>query len=382
MVILFAASSARLVLLFLAVHSHGGTKEFLYFNDTVRYWQEALALLSGDFSPSVLYDVPLYPLFLRAFFGWLGPHRLLPSLLNLPLFAFSAFLVRRLATRISGPRSALSATALYAFYPTLLVYSILPFSECLYLSLFLSSYLLYLRCLDSPTQAGLLPSAALLGLASLTKEVAVLLPLAYFPLLAFRPAPRHAAKIVTLFLAVYLTVLSPLFLLRAYEGRGWSLSEKAADCAGIIQRHLKISPLRYTADYGRRHFNFYFGTGLVTAMKLWGADAPPLKRANANPLRTFDTLKRTAPEWAAYQISAHLYTAVTYFLAVFSLAMFFRKRRFRTIAELCLPVVYFIVIYFFLTIADTNARYSMPALPFLCILAGSASMHGSFGRRS
>jgi 4-amino-4-deoxy-L-arabinose transferase-like glycosyltransferase len=205
--------SVRLVFLLLA-------GELELWADEAHYVQ--LAALWSRFgfymgSPSYLWP-PVYPAFLALFLGLFGEHGIAAAkVAQVLLSGVVGGTVVLLAIRVFSRRAALVAGLLWAGYLPLVAYTHLLWPETLFLSLLLPAAFLFITVLDpgSPTTRGsvrLVLVGVLLGLAALTKESALLLPVLFGVILLFTrsqgPPARRLARAAILVLAA-LVVLTP-----------------------------------------------------------------------------------------------------------------------------------------------------------------------------
>jgi 4-amino-4-deoxy-L-arabinose transferase-like glycosyltransferase len=172
-------------------------------------------VLPGHDPVATAHKPPLYPLVL-AFFSWLGAdsptaHQVVTALLGSVTVVAVGFLAHRLA----GPRAALIAAAIAAFYPVFLATDSSLRTETLYTLLITLALLSAYRARERPTLARFAELGAVIALAALVRtEGLVLLLLLALPI-AWRAGrgvrwPRLAAAA-----AACVLVLSP-WLIRCW----------------------------------------------------------------------------------------------------------------------------------------------------------------------
>ncbi|MDO8584850.1 MAG: glycosyltransferase family 39 protein [bacterium] len=155
---------------------------------------------------------PLYPLFIAAFVGLSGSYW--PVIIaQILLASVLPLLARRIGFRLTQNTFAGNAVGvLFAVEPVLVRLSGILLTETLFLALFLSSVITFFNYLDREKLSDLAASAALLGLATLTRPVTQYLPVVIiaFLLWHFRGAlSRRAMLHVATFIAVFVVALLP-----------------------------------------------------------------------------------------------------------------------------------------------------------------------------
>lgn len=154
---------------------------------------------------------PLYPLFVagcqRLFGGAAGGLRFPLLLVDLGC----VLLVWALGRRLLDPRRGLVAGLLAAMCPYTIWTTALATTEPLFLALHTGFLLAFVAAEERPTAGRGAIAGAVLGLATLTRAVPLLLPVVLAPLWFVRaPRPRRrAAAGIAAFLGVFLAVLAP-----------------------------------------------------------------------------------------------------------------------------------------------------------------------------
>jgi len=173
-------------------------------------WLMALNRIpAAEFSPFSNYPIfhpPLYPYFLAAvnvMFGGLLAVKLAQALIGSLLIPA----IYRIAQRIGGPRAALVAAGLAAFYPELIWYSAHFWCESLFLVLFWWAVERLLVADEDDSRRAAALAGALCGFAILTRETLLyLLPLGALWLFARR---KERATLAALVLVSAFVVVAP-----------------------------------------------------------------------------------------------------------------------------------------------------------------------------
>ncbi len=150
---------------------------------------------------------PGYVGFLAGCLDLFGPHRFVPRLIQVGLSTVTVFAVFVIARRFHGERTALLAAALVAFYPNLIAFSHLLWSETLYIFLSITALAIILRRerLDWRLAAA---AGVLLGLAALVRSLGFYVAVLVFLWMLWqaRREPRRAATALILMATVALTI--------------------------------------------------------------------------------------------------------------------------------------------------------------------------------
>lgn len=174
------------------------------------------SLAAGEDAPAPdSFRSPGYPLFLAACRvvggdGWIA----LAQTLQVVLGAATAWLVYRLARRFTSFAQALTAAALCALSPHLVVASAYVLTECLTTFVLIAGLTLFAGARDRPSR--LAASAFVLGCSVLCNETMLFVPF----VLAWPLLRRHGMKRAALFVAVALIPFA-----------GWSLRNQTTDLA-------------------------------------------------------------------------------------------------------------------------------------------------------
>jgi 4-amino-4-deoxy-L-arabinose transferase-like glycosyltransferase len=344
-------------------------------------WARNLASEKVGFSPlrtKLVFYPPLYHYFIAALetaFGSLGAVKLAQALVGSLLVPA----VGRVGERAFGPGAGLAAAALAAFYPELVWFSVHFWSETLFLVLLWWAFERLLAADAGARWTAALGAGLLWGLAILTREtILYFTPIAALWLaLRGRPARARAA----LFLAVALAVVAP------WTWRNWIVYRGfiPVSTAGGLNLFQGNAPLtrqqvynRYRSVSGRlEQYQYARRMGVQAILErqpswlleklrdelplFWEADSLVLVH-----------IKRGAygPVAAGWALAAALVVLLPY-LGVLALAVggaaAFPVTRPR--ALLALFLLYYVAIH---VATHGFARYRLPAMPVLFVLAGAA----------
>ncbi len=387
LVIFLISFIPRLILLSAAMkNNHGDLSALVLDNDGNRFYQTALLAGDPDYNEtwlarnrfqrfSILWDVPLYPLFLTAFFKLFQPSYLLAIFLNLILFSLSASIFYVIGVNLFGGRGSLYATLIYAFFPTLLINSLNPMAEPMFLVFFLLALLCFILFLKNEEKRHLIFTAILLGLSAMTKEVAlffIAVPAAVI-ILKYIKKWRMAVKAVFILLVAYYAVLLPLAVYNYNISRHFVVSGKMVKMA-VYQKSLRVLELRskksadpsfFLWDYFYKRKHFFFSTGTTDLMQMTGRKSSALCDATEDPGSFLAALKEAGPGWVSYQFGSLFFVACVYLFSLLGLCALFIRRKFKEALGVLLAVSYFPAVYFH----HDYSRYFIPAIPFLSLLA-------------
>ncbi len=367
--------------------SNEGDASMFMQDDSSRYYKIALNLLREDFDFKqnsrlarfgILWDVPLYPVFLLTFFKVSGPSYLLAVFLNIILFSLSVCVLYILGVFLFGNKTALCAAVVYSFYPSLVMYSLYPMTEPLLLLLFLSAFCGFTVFLKSRKIRYLVLAAVFFGLSTLTKETVAFIPLipAFFVLLKYGIGRKQAVIPVFLLLAVYTAVLSPVLIFNYRNSGFFTLSAKTVAEARYLRYRLsnfkkqqdavifddKIGSAIYGFFYKRRQL--FAGTGTIGMLRALKYDVSGLESATEQPGLFFRELKKLGRGWAIYQFFAWIFTGVVYAASFWALILLVRRKRIKEVICFFAILFYFLAAYFF----QYSTRYFIPVVPFLSLL--------------
>jgi 4-amino-4-deoxy-L-arabinose transferase-like glycosyltransferase len=123
--------------------------------------------------------LPGYPLVLAGAYGLFGDDLLVAKLLNVGLATLTCFFIYRIGLRAYGPTVGLLAAAIFAVFPGEIYFASTTLSEVFFVCVLCGSLWAWLAWSDGAAQRGpgrWLLLGALLGIAALTRGVAIFLP--------------------------------------------------------------------------------------------------------------------------------------------------------------------------------------------------------------
>ena len=376
-------------------------------NDSSDYVTLAYDLRAAYLDPNApmfamgLFRTPAYPVFLAALLRPFGGSLAAPVMAQIVLGVLTIWLTMVLAARLTTPRAALVAGILLAVDPVSALYPCLLQPETLFVTLLVGGVLMWSKALESGSRRIATGAGLLLGLAALTRPIAVLLPLVIATTVFLRRGERFKALLAGSMLAGALlpmgglvlknqaltgsptfTILGDSSLLDYRAAGALALDEglsmeqardlvwrrfwrdarpgmNVAELSGrqravafeILSEH-KVAALRLWVDGLARLFS---GTGLAALRRLTDG-------AGADPGRG-----------DALAIFAILALVGGYIAVGRGLLLLWRDGRLFDVALALGPVVYIVILS---AGPEAYTRFRFPAMPFLAILAG----HGLSGR--
>ena len=365
----------------------------LMAEDAMRYYETALHLINApvnfknNLGFNILYDAPLYPLFLSIFFKIFGASYQLAIFLNIFLFSISVCLIYIIGKLLFPEKYAFCAAIIFSFYPSLLMYSIYPMSEPLFLVLFLSAFINLILFLKTQKISYLIFTAFLLVLATLTKEVALFIPviIAIFIIMKNIKKWRTTVKAASLLIAIYIATLSP-FLIYNHRSCGYyTLSGKILDYKSALDKKIRVftAQKRITAInkrdvlpqnitnlfsnsrlYFQQYGNFFAGAGIIGMLRALGYNVSEVEAATKSPRLFINALKKFGWGWAALQYYAWIFMVCVYICSFSALFFLIAKGKITEAAFFLIIFCYFLFVYFY----SYSTRYSIPLIPFLSIL--------------
>jgi len=173
-----------------------------------------------DFIPS-LRRAPGYPYFLT-FFEWLGGGKVsfqAVAFVQCVLDSITAVAVFLLARKVAAKPYAAAAALFYAFHPGAIFRTRLMLTESFFTFLIVVGVLFLIDAFEDEKIWLLILSALFLGLAVLTRPVAVILPVLFALAVWLKVNSGKKYKYITIFGAVFLLTLAP-WLVRCYAVSG------------------------------------------------------------------------------------------------------------------------------------------------------------------
>lgn len=380
-----------------------GTRYGIGFADNYDKLASSLALGQGyrfgpDLPPTLMRE-PGYPLFLAGVFALLGYGIEAARLANFALAGLAAFLVMRLAGVAGlGRGAAALAAAIFLLHPGTFIAAARGGFEMFFAFLLL----LFLLALHRATQAGAakhyLLAGFLLGLVVLTRNTVVLFPivaLGYLLLIAPAAAERiqYCIRFAAL-LVVMALVVSPWAVrnymvtgefiptttvqgIAAHSGlhicRGLSFDHgvQELDTQAANERNNLASRLGYSFDGG--YYQYFHSTReeiafnrrlLADVMGEYRSDPALWMKCAAQNLFNFWFAGKT---WQATGMNMAI-QAPFLILAAFGTYWLWRRGQWRGIA---LPVLLVLYLFALHVPIHAQARYSVPLVPFLAIVASA-----------
>jgi len=352
---------------------------------------------------------PLYPAFLAAIYLVTGDKdysavRLIQASLSL----LTALLIYSLGVRLCSKQSALWATAIYSFYPSLLFYNNLLLTETLFILLLVTTCYFAVRQIQGGSISWAAGAGVALGLAALTRSVVWLAPpfLAIY-LLFFARASWARAFLASAFLLIgFVAVVAPWTIRNsrlqqtlividvmggrnlmmgnyqhtplfrswdaiAIEGdRSWwyEVFEKYPPEQRMTQGQIDKLALRLGLNYVWEHPGQTLQRDLVKFIDFWGLERELIAGATRGYFGSIWS-------WVLIGFSGSIiaaYVAVL-FLGIYGAVVIGTNDR--AGSWLLLAVVAFICAMH--TVTFGHSRYHLPLMPFLSIFAAQSLTHFS-----
>ncbi len=195
--------------------------------DSIQYYNAAAALIErGTFARVSIYHTPLYPLFLSFFFfsGRTPAAGAIVLAVQHLVGIGTVLLLYQAGKKITGRTSAFIASLLLSVHPLLLYYERVIQTEILFVFLCMVLFAVLQRLFSAPS----VRSAAVCGMAAalvtLTRPVALCLPVVFAFLVIFKE--RRAGNAVILLL-VYTVILAPWVFYNHHQRGFWGVSQGA-----------------------------------------------------------------------------------------------------------------------------------------------------------
>lgn len=330
--ILFMASVLKI--------NDGNVSILVHQDDGIRYYTRA-AWLAGKLSISrirhnMLWDVPLYPIFLSIFFKLWQPNYLLAIFLNIILFGLSSCLLYIIGVLLLGDRAGIYAAIIFSLYPILLICSLQTMTEPLFLVLFLSAFYSFISFLRSDRNKYLMLTAFFLGLLTLTKEVMLFFTILIvaFTVLIYTKHWKQAVKTISLLIVVYMAVLSPVIIYNYRTSKHFAISQKMLVCTNSWKRKLRFFVFKKKSiatsnskgtslqkkgnlflnvwDYFYKRKRFFGAAGTKTLMRTLGYNVSELEAVSESPKLFLTALKKKGWGWVIFQYYALFFVGYVY----------------------------------------------------------------------
>ncbi|HTZ11998.1 MAG TPA: glycosyltransferase family 39 protein [Candidatus Margulisiibacteriota bacterium] len=403
--IFFISFLPRVILLGAVMAKNNGNASCFFCADSDRYYKRAISFSgkSGvylspyeDTEKTLPWDPPLYSLFLAVFFKLFGPSPLLASFLNIMLFSICACVLYKIGGIIFDERAAFMAAAIFSFYPSLLIFTLLILIEPLFTLLILIGAYFFILYLKRRKGLFLILSAASTGLSNWAKEAAFFLPLvmAIVILLKHIKQPKALFRTLPLLMAVYIITLAPLSIYNYNKfGSYWLsgkmqhyfslryfdfLSRQKPDLAppGGIENPKNSLALEINLLPLKRYFvkrkHFFGGTGTLSMLRVFGYDIANDETGRAmwqlkGPFEFLAFIRQKAGmRWVIYQCLAWIFVACVYITSFLALLVLFFRKKYLEAIFIILMIAYFSCVYYY----PRNSRYFYSLTPFFSLLSG------------
>lgn len=342
------------------------------------YDEIALNVLNGEGyrvhpeTPPNTVRPPLYTLFLIIVFAVVGSERWKVFTAQALLQTLVCYLVYRLGKRFTNSESAAKLAALlFALYPQSMLYSSMYMTETLFSFLIIVSVWFYLDVSETHSASRSMLLGVVLGLAALTRPVALLL---FVPivLLYFLRAKRSADNLRWVSRNVILIILFTGAAISPWTVRNYAVTGKFIPVSSRGAHFLYSNTITGSEEERADQIEKF---GKADNSDPEGRDSTYLAMAVSNILEKphlfiVNTIRTMLDFWYRGHSSAiSLFNGVTNFLllslAVFGIVMY-RHRHGEIVTVLIVYVLYFNVCYGLL---HAISRYSYPVIPFVLIYA-------------
>jgi hypothetical protein len=342
---------------------------------------------------------PGYPIFLAGIFYVFAKSLTAVKLVNMFLAVATAWVMTRIGRRLSSSQALIVvAPLMFLFHPGTLIAESRGGSEALFTLLFTLFALTLYRAIESRRGRDYVVSGGVLGLTVLVRSTPILFPLCllvYLLVFECQGSPkRAAARNVALMVTAMFVVLSPWIV------RNYSLTGKFVPTASVVG--VSAYTGQYLCDHLAGH-NYWVDEDLdreagrertKLAQELgypfkdgyyqsFYASGDELKFSNYLLNRVIGRYKQSPMMFARCvrsnlfnlwfagktwtSTSMNLVVQLPYLiLAVMGTMLSVRNKRFKLVAPLALLIVYYVAVYVPIL---AQARYSVPLIPFLSVLA-------------
>ena len=374
------------------------------FSDMVGYRDRAVLLLheqtlqtSAVFSPTnhtpqygATYHTPGYLVFLAGIFGLAGEHRMWVVYLIQSLLGIATLLgIYLLGGRLFSPKVGMVALILAAAYAPFVAYANVLMPETLFICLLVFCVYAFVRGVQDGSLPVLLAAGVLCGLAALTRSVALLLPVVFLVWLMVTPgrvlASSRVRRGALLFIGAMVLVLSPWVVRNYFEqhafipgdtvgGLNLFIGNHTGATGGFDERPIQKNPAaRQALAEGKR--DAAYDAVLRNQALRWIRSHPrSFVKLVARRTYMYTTVGR---DWLVTDLGSNVLVAISpaqdwYTRILLALGLFGgiiglgdRRRTFLPLA---------VVAYFGATVAVFyfQARYRLPAMPFVVLLAAYA----------
>ena len=378
------AASVLIRLVFVIFFSGFTQNELL---DSARYTRVALNVLAGNGyaewgTHPTAFVPPLYPLFLAGCYGLFGVHPLLVKIFQALLGGLLPWAVFGMGRGLAGDRTALSASAVTAVYPELVVLTGYLYTETFFILLECLFFLFLLDAFRADRTKDWILSGIFLGLGMLVRSLLFFFPpFLFLACVAVKPLRTRLKRIVLMSLVGYMlltpwTVRNALVFHRLVPvttgggGEFWVGSDVAH---GGRYRHGETFEAIETMTAGAKSEPERDGILLRAAIR--NIRENPVGYARVclgKALRYFIQIYENIPTGAARKPNRFilLVLAASYYpLLVFGAAGLWTVRReLPKWTPLITLFAYTLLLY---SATHFVPRYRIPLIPFLCLFAAS-----------
>ncbi|MBP7216280.1 MAG: glycosyltransferase family 39 protein [Candidatus Omnitrophica bacterium] len=387
-IFIFSFLTRALLLFWMQYVNPGGYLDALVRVDEARYIASAYQL-TALLRNNILWDVPLYPFFLKIFFSLFGPSVHVAIWLNIGLFSIFVCLVYLVSKCLFEQKAAVCSAILIIFHPTWLLFGFRPVPEPLSACLLLLAFYIMLQYFQRSYVRYVLAISISLALLALTKESFLISPvIASFLFIFLRRIALKQALIHVLYCCIgYMLMLSPLCLFNYATHNRFTLSQKTTVSVedrlglpdvregentatqllfGAVERQRAIinSSIRY-GPYWDVKKRMFIGTGVMQLMMAFGYDSAPLRPYVNKPILFLREILHFSWPWILYQYFATIYLVIVYLSSFLAMLLLVKAGRLKEIISFLL----FIFIFLYVYINFFVPRYFLLFAPFLIMLS-------------
>lgn len=349
-------------------------------SDAIYYNDRAVSILEGKgFSVQgkpTTFKEPFYSFFLAAIYYLFGQSYMVVRIVQAVLGALSCVIIFLIARRLFDNAAAVISALIASFYPVLIKSAELLFTENLYAFLLILTIFFLLKYIQDGGYQNLALSAFALGIASLTRSVAILMPFFIIAVISkiFVSQGRGTKKIVISAVVLMVFFILPII---PWAVRNWKVNHRFIPVSTTLGIGLYTS---YVPKEGKL-YGFTAADDVVAKSELLGSEAAQsdflteeaLKYIKNNPMRVLKLeVLKTAYFWSVFDwevIGNGVYNFMYAFIApFFVLGIFANSRRFDELMPLYLPIVYSFIISL---VFYGSPRYRLPIEPYIIIIAAA-----------
>jgi 4-amino-4-deoxy-L-arabinose transferase-like glycosyltransferase len=260
----------------------GLVRLLLWFSEPAVLWPDSVSYavfaekiaLQGDFSSYQIFRTPLYPLFLAAFFHF-GQTAVTGHIIVLAqqiLGLLTGLWLYFLSRQVIGARASFWAALIFLLHPLQLYYEMVIQTEVLFCFLLLSALLSAALWMKNGSGRAAFYTGLLLGLSTLTRPIAQLLPLILIVCALLRFGINRKTLLSSLWLLLpFCLVLTPWLLWNKTQHHYWGLSREIG--LNMFHRVIDADQLPPETDSLppalRRAINKHQGSQQVMYFSVW-----------------------------------------------------------------------------------------------------------------